>query len=104
MLLRRFGLPVVLKPAVGAGSSGVQLCRDFDELAEHTSYLLGEKHLWQTSPRILVEEFAEGPHYWAHLMGNEVIGIEAAEFDSPPYFVFREGSFPALLAMKSMNE
>lgn len=91
------GLPVVLKPAVGAGSSGVRLCRDFDELAEHTTYLLGGKHFWRSSPRILVEEFAQGPHYWAHIMGHEAIGIEAAEFDSPPHFVFREGIFPAPL-------
>ncbi|MGX9121120.1 ATP-binding protein, partial [Mesorhizobium sp. BHbsci] len=35
------GLPVVLKPAVGTGSCGVRLCRNVDELAEHTTYLLG---------------------------------------------------------------
>ncbi len=52
------GLPVVLKPAVGSGSSGVRLCRNVDELAEHTTYLLGRKHIWRSSPRILVEEFA----------------------------------------------
>ncbi|RVD62201.1 ATP-grasp domain-containing protein, partial [Mesorhizobium sp. M4A.F.Ca.ET.029.04.2.1] len=40
------GLPVILKPAAGSGSSGVRLCRNADELAEHTTYLLGEKHLW----------------------------------------------------------
>ncbi|MDX8464010.1 ATP-grasp domain-containing protein, partial [Mesorhizobium humile] len=41
------GLPVVLKPAAGSGSSGVRLCRNVDELGEHTTYLLGEKHLRQ---------------------------------------------------------
>ncbi|WP_140427008.1 ATP-grasp domain-containing protein, partial [Ensifer aridi] len=55
------GLPVILKPVVGIGSSGVRLCRNVDELAEHTSYLLGGEHIWQSSPRILVEEFAQGP-------------------------------------------
>ncbi|MER8849960.1 ATP-grasp domain-containing protein, partial [Mesorhizobium australicum] len=54
------GLPVILKPAVGAGSRGVRLCRNLDELAEHTTYLLGGQHIWQSSPRILVEEFAQG--------------------------------------------
>ncbi|MER9638908.1 ATP-grasp domain-containing protein, partial [Mesorhizobium sp. M0228] len=48
------GLPVVLKPAVGSGSSGVQLCRNADELAEHTAYLLGGKHTWHSFPGILV--------------------------------------------------
>ncbi|MFC3326116.1 ATP-grasp domain-containing protein [Mesorhizobium cantuariense] len=91
------GLPVILKPAVGIGSSGVRLCRNVDELAEHTTYLLGGKHIWRASPRILVEEFAQGPHYIVHTMGNEIIGIEAAAFGPPPHFVFREGTFPAPL-------
>ncbi|MER9560383.1 acetyl-CoA carboxylase biotin carboxylase subunit family protein [Mesorhizobium sp. M0323] len=91
------GLPVVLKPAVGHGSSGVRLCRNLDEVAEHTTYLLGGKHIWRSSPRILVEEFAQGPHYIVHIMGNEVFGIEANEFDRPPLFLFRQGIFPAPL-------
>ncbi|RWL92186.1 MAG: ATP-grasp domain-containing protein [Mesorhizobium sp.] len=92
------GLPVVLKPATGSGSSGVRLCRNVDELAEHTTLLLGGNHLWRSSPRILVEEFAEGPFYSADIMGNEVVGIEAADFDRPPHFVFRDCMFPAPLS------
>ncbi|MER8684944.1 acetyl-CoA carboxylase biotin carboxylase subunit family protein [Mesorhizobium sp. M1405] len=91
------GLPVVLKPAVGAGSTGVRLCRNAEEVAEHTNYLLGEKHIWRSSPRILVEEFAQGPLYNVYTMGNEVIGISAAEFQRPPYFVCRETLLPAPL-------
>ncbi|MER8665566.1 acetyl-CoA carboxylase biotin carboxylase subunit family protein [Mesorhizobium sp. M1148] len=91
------GLPVILKPAVGSGSSGVRLCRNLDELAEHTRYLLGGKHVWQSSPRILVEEFAQGPFYVADIMGNDVLAIGTAEFGSPPDFVFREFTFPAPL-------
>ncbi|RRI01771.1 ATP-grasp domain-containing protein [Mesorhizobium tamadayense] len=91
------GLPVILKPAVGGGSSGVRLCRNVDELTEHTAYLLGGAHIWRSSPRILVEEYAQGPYYSTDIMGNEVIGIAAAEFGQPPHFVFRETTFPALL-------
>lgn len=91
------GLPVVLKPAVGSGSSGVRLCRNLDELAEHTTYLLGGQHIWRSSPRILVEEFAQGPFFSAHAMGNEVIGIDTADFDRPPHFVFRHLTCPAPL-------
>ncbi|TIO86508.1 MAG: ATP-grasp domain-containing protein [Mesorhizobium sp.] len=90
------GLPVVLKPAVGSGSVGVRLCRNADELAEHTTYLLGGKHTWRSSPRILIEEFAQGPHYYVPIMGNELIGIEASDCP-PPHFVFHRGIFPALL-------
>ncbi|MFK4492428.1 biotin carboxylase [Bradyrhizobium sp. USDA 336] len=87
------GLPVILKPTIGCGSSGVRLCRSVDELAHHTAYLLGER----PSPRILVEEFAQGPYYCAHLMGSELIGIGAATFGPPPHFVFRGRIFPAPL-------
>ncbi|MER9977452.1 acetyl-CoA carboxylase biotin carboxylase subunit family protein [Mesorhizobium sp. M0085] len=91
------GLPVILKPAVGVGSRGVRLCRNIDEVAEHTTYLLGGKHIWRSSPRILVEEFAQGPLYVANLMGNDVVGVTAYEFGPAPHFVTRECIFPAPL-------
>ncbi|CDM60174.1 MULTISPECIES: ATP-grasp domain-containing protein [Rhizobium] len=91
------GFPVVVKPAVGSGSSGVRLCRDVSELTEHTNYLLGGKHTWPCEPRILVEQFARGPSYSADTMGDMVIAVGAAEFDQPPYFVVRESVFPARL-------
>ncbi|RWH31400.1 MAG: ATP-grasp domain-containing protein [Mesorhizobium sp.] len=91
------GLPVIVKPIVGSGSSGVRLCCNADEIAEHTNYLLGGKHIWRSSPRILVEEFAQGPFYSVEIMGDEVIGIVAADFGAPPHFVFRNTTFPAPL-------
>lgn len=101
------GLPVILKPAVGAGSRGVRLCCNVDELAEHTAYLLGGrhiaadllgwKHIWRSSLKILVEEFAQGPYYCADIMGDEVIGIGAADLSPPPHFVFHECTIPAPL-------
>lgn len=91
------GLPVIVKPTVGIGSIGVRLCRDVDELIEHATHLLGEKYIGRSSPRILVEEFAQGPHYSIELMGNEVIGIGAANFGGPPYFVCYEYIYPAQL-------
>ncbi|TIL44420.1 acetyl-CoA carboxylase biotin carboxylase subunit family protein [Mesorhizobium sp.] len=92
------GLPVILKPAEGSGSRGVRLCRDVDELDEHMTYLLGGKHIWRSSPRILIEEFAQGPHYTAEIMGNEVIGIGTADFGPPPHFVYYQFAYPAPLA------
>ncbi|MGX9576828.1 ATP-grasp domain-containing protein [Mesorhizobium sp. f-mel] len=91
------GLPVVLKPTVGHGSIGVRLCRNANELAEHTTYLLGENHIWPSSPRILVEEFAQGPHFSADIMGTQVVGICAVEGGPPPHFVCRGYTHPALL-------
>ncbi|MER8389334.1 acetyl-CoA carboxylase biotin carboxylase subunit family protein [Mesorhizobium sp. M1380] len=99
----KIGLPVIVKPAVGSGSTGVRLCRSLDELAEHTTYLLGGKHIWRSSPSILVEEFAEGPHYCIDIMGNDVIGISALDFDGPPHFVYRECTYPAVLTDDEHN-
>ncbi|WP_322884564.1 acetyl-CoA carboxylase biotin carboxylase subunit family protein (plasmid) [Sinorhizobium medicae] len=91
------GLPVILKPAAGSGSSGVRLCWTVDEVEDHAAYLLGETHIRQSPPAILVEEFAQGPHYAAHAMGNTIVGIELADFHRPPHFVFRQSTFPAQL-------
>ncbi|MER9319053.1 acetyl-CoA carboxylase biotin carboxylase subunit family protein [Mesorhizobium sp. M0659] len=91
------GLPVILKPAVGSSGYGVRLCRTVDELAEHTTYLLGGKHIWRSSPRILVEEFAQGPLYWADIMGDQIIGIGIADTGPLPHFVGRKWTFPAPL-------
>ncbi|PBB80017.1 hypothetical protein CK218_15245 [Mesorhizobium sp. WSM3879] len=92
------GYPVIVKPAVGSGSIGVRLCCTFSELAEHTTHLLGGKHVWPSSPRILVEEFVLGPFYSVEIMGNEVIGTVAVDFSPPPHFVFHKTTFPAPLA------
>ncbi|WP_085032570.1 ATP-grasp domain-containing protein [Ensifer aridi] len=92
------GLPVIVKPAVGSGSVGVRLCRTGDEVVEHTNYLLGGQHIWRSEPRILVEEFAEGPVYGADIMGNEVIAICSSDFGPPPHFVYRGCTYPALLS------
>ncbi|RVC81806.1 ATP-grasp domain-containing protein, partial [Mesorhizobium sp. M2A.F.Ca.ET.046.02.1.1] len=94
------GFPVIVKPAVGTGSSGVRLCRDADEVAEHTTVLLGVLHISQSSPKILVEKFAEGPFYSADIMGNEVIAIAAGDFGFSPHFVFRECIHPAPLTQE----
>ncbi|CDX52806.1 conserved hypothetical protein [Mesorhizobium plurifarium] len=91
------GLPVILKPVMGSGSSGVRLCYSVEALAEHTAYLLGGAHRWRCTPRILIEEFADGPYYCAEMMGTEFVGIAASDLHPPPYFVFREWTFPAVL-------
>ncbi|MBB6305759.1 MULTISPECIES: ATP-grasp domain-containing protein [Rhizobium] len=91
------GLPVILKPVVGSGSSGVRLCRNLAELTEHTDYLLGGKHVWRSSPKILVEEFAQGPYYSVDTMGNEIMAVGTADFGCLPYFIAREYIFPAPL-------
>ncbi|RUW54429.1 ATP-grasp domain-containing protein [Mesorhizobium sp. M1A.F.Ca.ET.072.01.1.1] len=98
------GLPVVLKPAAGVGSIGVRLCRNADELAEHTAYLLGGKHKWRSSPRVLVEEFIQGSQYSVDTMGDEIIAVGAANFAPPPHFVVRESIFPAAVSDRQYHQ
>ncbi|CDX21100.1 conserved hypothetical protein [Mesorhizobium plurifarium] len=91
------GLPVVLKPAIGSGSSGVRLCRDVEEVAEHATHLLSGKHIGGSSPGMLVEEFVQGPYHSVDIMGDEIIGVAVADFGPPPYFVFHGTTYPAKL-------
>ncbi|ESY30976.1 hypothetical protein X747_31700 [Mesorhizobium sp. LNJC384A00] len=98
------GLPVVLKPSVnGGGSIGVRLCRNFDEVAEYTAYLLGGKYLRRSSRSIMVEEFAQGPYCTVDAMGNEIVGIGAGDFGPPPHFVYHQFTYPALLTHEEYN-
>ncbi|MHC2542660.1 MULTISPECIES: glutamine synthetase beta-grasp domain-containing protein [Sinorhizobium] len=91
------GLPVILKPSVGIGSSGVRLCRSRDEVADQASYLLSGKHMGQASRQILVEEFVHGPYFTADIMGDEVVAVGSGDFGPPPHFVYREYTYPASL-------
>ncbi|MEH7906088.1 acetyl-CoA carboxylase biotin carboxylase subunit family protein [Rhizobium laguerreae] len=92
------GLPVIIKPAVGGGSIGVRLCRNANELTTHTAHLLDGTPLWGSSPRILVEEFAEGPFYETTTMGDAVIADGTANFVPSPHFVPCGSVFPAVLS------
>ncbi|MCA1442126.1 ATP-grasp domain-containing protein [Ensifer aridi] len=92
------GLPVIVKPTIGSGSSGVRLCRNVEEVSEHATNLLSGGHKWQSSPRLLVEEFAPGPSYQSHIMSNQIIGVTGNDFGPPPHFVYREFTYPAMLA------
>nr|BAN09708.1 conserved hypothetical protein [Mesorhizobium loti NZP2037] len=73
------------------------MCRDATELAEHTTYLLGEYHIWPSTPRILVEEFAQGPHFSVDIMGTQVVEICAVQGGPPPHFACRGYTHPAPL-------
>lgn len=52
--IRDADFPLVVKPVRGRGSHGVKICRDAAELREHVT------HLFDESPRVLVEEYLNG--------------------------------------------
>ncbi|RVC47837.1 ATP-grasp domain-containing protein, partial [Mesorhizobium sp. M00.F.Ca.ET.038.03.1.1] len=58
---------------------------------------LGGQHIWRSPPRMLVEEFAQGPEYWADIMGDQIIGIGTGDSGSLPHFVGRDFTIPAPL-------
>lgn len=91
------GLPVVVKPVAGSSSTGVKLCRDADEVAGHTEFLLAGRHGLPPLPRVLVEEFARGPYYSVTTFGSEIAAISTADFSELPFFALRQFTFPARL-------
>jgi biotin carboxylase len=91
------GLPVVLKPVAGSGSTGVRLCRDADELARHAASHLSAEDVGGNSKGLLIEEYVQGPHYSVDTMGNQVIAIGMIDFGTPPHFVAQKSIFPAPL-------
>ncbi|WP_432284904.1 acetyl-CoA carboxylase biotin carboxylase subunit family protein [Aminobacter sp. BA135] len=92
------GFPVIVKPATDTGGSeGVRLCASRDELIQHTAYILSRWNTRQSSPKILVEEFVKGSHYWVEMMGDDVIGIASLEFGPSPHFVYNTCAYPAVL-------
>ncbi|TIL83341.1 MAG: ATP-grasp domain-containing protein [Mesorhizobium sp.] len=91
------GLPVVVKLALGSGSTHAKLCRNREELAGHTATLLGVKQTARTAQRVLVEDFIQGPQYNVNMIGSELIGVAMVEFYQWPSFICREWTYPAVL-------
>lgn len=91
------GLPVVVKPVSGTGSSGVRLCHNFCEVEEHARQLLGrvenERGI-RVPRRVLVEQFVSGPEFSVETFGTEVIGITGKHVGEPPHFVETGHDFP----------
>ncbi|KAJ5914825.1 D-alanine--D-alanine ligase [Penicillium tannophilum] len=53
-LIEEDDYPIVAKPVRGRGSHGVKICENATELAEHVA------HLFDESPRVLLEEYLSG--------------------------------------------
>jgi biotin carboxylase len=95
------GFPVVVKPVSESGSTGVKLCADGIEVAQHAESLLKQKcnERGITIPnRILVEEFANGPEYSVETLGAQVIGITQKHTGQHPHFVEVGHDYPASIS------
>lgn len=95
------GMPVIIKPVEGSGSVGVKLCKNIQDVTEHSSSLfLNEKNERGVpiSRRIIVQEMADGPEYSVEMFNGQVIGITKKYLSQPPYFVETGHDFPAVLS------
>jgi biotin carboxylase len=90
--------PLVVKPAFGTGSVGVQLCRTTDQVFEHATKLLARtvnERGAAIEPAILIEEYLQGPEYSVETFGTHVIGITRKWLSPEPLFVESGHDFPA---------
>jgi len=97
---RETGLPVILKPVLGTGSSGVRLCRSEAEVAAHATTLLNQRVNERGHPipqEILVEEFIQGPEFSVESFDEKILGITRKHLTSEPWFVETGHDFPARL-------
>jgi argininosuccinate lyase len=97
---RETGLPVILKPVLGTGSSGVRLCRSQEEVAAHATTLLKQRFNERGHPipqEILVEEFIQGPEFSVESFHDKILGITRKHLSPEPWFVETGHDFPARL-------
>ncbi|MBQ0852811.1 ATP-grasp domain-containing protein [Streptomyces sp. BH-SS-21] len=94
----RTGPPVVLKPADGSGSTGVRLCRDRAQAAEHAARLLARTHNERgipTAPGLLVEEYVDGPEFSVEVFGRTAVAVVGKHLGAAPHFVETGHDVPA---------
>ncbi|WP_420349392.1 ATP-grasp domain-containing protein [Pelagibius sp.] len=97
---REIGLPVIVKPVTGRGSSGVRLCRDTDEVIEQTNFLLAGNQYRPSPPKVLIEEFVIGPFCDVETLNGQSVGVTGGDFCELPYFTYSAFNFPAELPSK----
>jgi S-sulfo-L-cysteine synthase (3-phospho-L-serine-dependent) len=98
--------PVVVKPCSEAGSTGVKLVHDAEQLVTHAGGLRarGTNERGQgTDERVLIESVIEGPEYSVETLtfgpgDTRLVGITAKLLSRLPHFVEMGHDFPARLA------
>ncbi|MFG2296401.1 pyridoxal-phosphate dependent enzyme [Streptomyces sp. NPDC048603] len=103
--IARTGLPCVVKPADGSGSTHVLLCHDPEQAAAQTELILAEEVNARGMPAaraVLVEEYLDGPEVSVETFGTagavHRVGVTAKSVTGSPYFVEHRHVFPAPMA------
>lgn len=73
-LIKEDDYPIVAKPVRGRGSHGVKICENATELAEHVA------HLFDESPRVLLEEYLTGEEGTVTIMPPSQAPIPGFEY------------------------
>jgi biotin carboxylase len=95
------GLPVVVKPVAGSGSTGVRLCQTVGEASDAVAELLADPYDERGNAResrVLIEQYVPGPEYSVETIGGTVVGVTRKHLGAAPYFVEIGHDFPAPLA------
>jgi S-sulfo-L-cysteine synthase (3-phospho-L-serine-dependent) len=95
---KEIGFPVILKPIMESGSSGVRLCSNSEEVLLQATLLLEQRKNERGFPspqRILVEEWIQGPEYSIETFNTKIVGITKKYLSAPPHFVEVGHDFPA---------
>lgn len=98
------GYPCVLKPVDDTGSIGVTICSNHDQfqaaMAKEAARKVADRG-FALVPRLLVEEYVEGPEFSAELIHADgrwhVLGVTRKVVSSPPFAVCTGHVFPARL-------
>ncbi|GAA3452376.1 ATP-grasp domain-containing protein [Dactylosporangium matsuzakiense] len=92
------GYPVVVKPSMGSGSVGVQLCPDRAAVERHATALLDApvNERAQAVPRlVLVEQYVTGPEFSVETFDDRVVAVVAKHLGPEPHFVEHGHDVPA---------
>lgn len=103
-ILKKFGLPCVVKPADDSGSNNVLFCQTKEEVEEQVNRILAVCHNvrgQQAASFALIEEYLEAPEFSVEMFTwqeeTTCIGITQKTLTGFPYFVEERHLFPAPL-------
>lgn len=97
-LSKEFYFPVIIKPNLATGSTGVKLCKSLEEIVDQVNYLSNIGYLTQG---ILIQEYIQGEEFSIEIVVSEsiyhILGITKKYLSPEPYFVEVGHVFPAQL-------
>jgi cysteine synthase A len=107
----RVGLPCVVKPADGSGSTHVRLCDSLEAVDKQVAEVLAVTHNARGLPTAgvaLIEEYLEGPEFSVEMFSaggrHHPIGVTRKSLGAPPFFVETGHIFPAEVEVGGVPE